>query len=258
MVGIEFIVKVFDDVIDKCGRNRIPSTSNNYVRFNKDVREKFDEFIDEYCGDNPSDVEHVWVVNDRGSVNFMKTGQIDNVGFRDDELSFLEEFPDKSLNVIHNHPHANGEGYVNKMPECLSVEDVLYVMNQDWAKSITAVNGSNGSKMIIMKSKDFVSDFEIDASVTVQLMKLHDAYFKYMDDWEAETRQVWKNDEKEGNKIANDFMKSLPKGTRGVVPLVHENYENIARENLGSFEDSIKDIRDALNKYGLDISIEME
>ena len=57
-------------------------------------------------------------------------------------------------------------------------------------------------------------------------------------------------------KISRAFVKTLPSDAKNVSQLIHNHYEEIAKENIGSFEESIKDIRDNLNKYGLDLSIE--
>ena len=258
MVNKNDIEVVLNDIIKnytiKCAKNQIPSNDLSFgVRLTKDVRDKFDEFTEQYCGDNPSDVEHLWVMGDSGSTNLTKTGQIDSVTLNKDELSFLSEFKDNSLHQIHNHPKSGG--FRDKMPECLSSEDILECISNDWSKSITAVSSVNGSKMILMKNKDFVHDFEVEADAVANSYRLTDAYFKYMSDWESETRKVWDDDEKNGGVIAKEVMNN-PSGTGGIVGQIHSKYEEIAKSNIGKFEERLGDIRKRFNRIGLELSIE--
>lgn len=279
MINEDIILKSIENALCKCNRNSIPSDGSNLriIKFNKKERKRISEFIDLNCGegDNYNPNEQLRFINAFGGENVRGDwryppidGGPDSITTEDNELYrmviedlqrvyYESDLYGKPFQVheIHNHPKSGG--YRDKMPECLSDADILGCVSSPWSKSITAVSGANKSKMIFMKGDDFVNDFESEAGILAEAYKLREAYFSYISNWESETRKVWDDDEKNGGIIAKEVMDNY-KGGGGIVPKIHARYEELAQNNIGSFEDSIKDIRSRLNKFNVDISIEWD
>ena len=170
----------------KCGRNKIPSTRNNYVRFSEKTRKTMEDFINKNCGDNYNSNEKLWVITDEGDLFIEEDGDEDSVMLsgENDDLIHNAESEGLRFHTIHNHHHNQSfYKYASKMPECLSPEDIMQCVTNDWSKSTTAVNGVNKSRMTLMKSSDFLSDFEIDRLVEIEAGKLKTAYFNYIERW---------------------------------------------------------------------------
>lgn len=257
MIDKKLISKSIDDAISKCGRNKIPSTSNGFLRLSSKVRKAFDNFTDANCGENYNPNERIELViangKDEGKIGFSKNGSDNEINLSEDDQIELDLAHEEGLSfhAIHNHP--NKSGYKGKLPECLSPEDIMTCISHDWCKSITAVHGGNKSKMILMKGKDFHFDFESMLKVNATAEKLKIAYTDYMKKWQSETNKVYLSDD---GSISKRVIDNLPKGTTGIVKYIHEEYERIAQENIGSFEENIKSIRDEFNDSDLDLSIE--
>lgn len=275
MVSKEDILLVLNDAIYpisvKCSNNSIPSSNSSFgVRFNKKVRKALDTFRDETCGDKPLTKERINVINNEGEVVYKKNGKSTSVPYNHDKVLKQRE-SQGILHMTHNHPLLKNEDKPHDIiPTMLSEADARQLLwtvhlgenkgrfgvenSFDFVyKSVTA-ESPNGSRITLMANNKFTHENEEDYINTYH--KLEWAWQNYCQSFKDKKQELisyYNTDISAGGWFSRKYHLEGKSEDECINIINHA-----VQDEIGTFEESVKDIRSDFNKCNVELSIEWQ